>query len=54
MKNTPSLPGSSRMQMPMTGNGGIKKVSQSKKVTNRVMSMAKSGSMPSKTSCYKK
>jgi hypothetical protein len=47
-KNTPNLPGSSRMQMP-SGNGPApKKLGGSKKVTNKVMAAAKGTGMKGK------
>jgi hypothetical protein len=47
-KNTPNLPGSSRMQMPSSGGGTPKKLGGSKTVTNKVMKAASKGGMKSK------
>jgi len=47
-KNTPNLPGSSRMQMPSTSGNGPKKLGGSKTVTNRVMAAASKGGMKGK------
>ncbi len=47
MKDTPNLPGSSRMQMPMSSgnNTPLKIKGDGKKVTNKVMSSASSKGM---------
>jgi len=45
MKAKPNLPGSSRMQMPSTGNGNPRKLGGSKTVTNKVMASAKGTGM---------
>lgn len=45
MKAKPNLPGSSRMQMPSTGNGNPRKLGGSKTVTNKVMASAKGKGM---------
>ena len=52
-KNTPNLPGSSRMQMPST-SGSNKKLAinqNSKGVTSKVMSSAKGKGMKGSNSC---
>jgi hypothetical protein len=52
-KNSPNLPGSSRMQMPST-TGGNKRLSinqNSKGATNKVISGAKSGGIKMKKNC---
>ena len=48
VKDTPNLPGSSRMQMPSSGGGTPKKLGGSKKVTNKVMAAAKGTGMKGK------
>ena len=48
MKDTPNLPGSSRMQMPSTGTGSTQKLAinqNSKGATNKIMSSAKGKGM---------
>ena len=50
VKDTPNLPGSSRMQMPTSGNGNPRKLGGSKTVTNRVMAAAKKGGISGKNS----
>lgn len=47
-KNTPNLPGSSRMQMPSSGGGTPKKLGGSKTVTDRIMKAASKGGMKGK------
>jgi hypothetical protein len=52
-KNTPNLPGSSRMQMPSTGTGSSQKLAinqNSKGATSKVMSGAKGKGMKSSNS----
>lgn len=48
VKDTPNLPGSSRMQMPSSGGGTPKKLGGSKTVTNKVMSAANGKGMKGK------
>ena len=47
-KNTPNLPGSSRLTAPMTATAAPKKLGGSKTVTNKVMASAKGKGMKSK------
>ncbi len=47
-KNTPNLPGSSRMQMPSSGGSTPKKLGGKKTVTNKVMASAKGKGMKGK------
>lgn len=48
VKDTPNLPGSSRMQMPMSSGSAPKKLGGSKKVTDKVMASAKGKGMKGK------
>jgi hypothetical protein len=47
-KNTPNLPGSSRMKAPMTSGTAPKKLGGKKTVTNKVMASAKGKGMKGK------
>lgn len=48
VKDTPNLPGSSRMQMPMSSGSAPKKLGGSKKVTDKVMNAASAGGLKKK------
>jgi hypothetical protein len=48
VKDTPNLPGSSRMQMPSSSGSTPRKMGGSKTVTNKVMAAAKKGGIKGK------